>query len=145
MLLKCNLKKSYNSPFSQNEVKMFSQTIVLNYRSKSRNQLDKMHWAEKRLLKKQYALLIRHKMKKKSITKWGSVPRLDLIIVCHRKRKLDFDNLVGGLKQLIDALHCEGFIFDDADDYVKMHISQVKDDDERIEITRMPLENREIN
>ena len=64
-------------------------------------------------------------------------PSVDLLIVCNRKRKLDHDNLVGGLKQLIDALVSEGFLYDDAPKYVRnMHIIQNKNVNEFIEISR---------
>ena len=36
-----------------------------------------------------------------------------LVIIGNRKRELDFDNFVGGCKQLIDALSRERFIWDD--------------------------------
>jgi len=37
----------------------------------------------------------------------------NLVIIGVRKRELDFDNFVGGCKQLVDALTHEGFIWDD--------------------------------
>ena len=47
-----------------------------------------------------------------------------LVILSYRKKKLDYDNLIGGCKHLIDALIEEGFIFDDSPDYIDLNIEQ---------------------
>ena len=69
--------------------------MTLDIIIKSRNVLDRLHWAVKRKLKQEYALLIRNKMRTKPHYK-------ELIteptffkheIVSYRKRYLDFDNL----------------------------------------------------
>ena len=117
-----------------------ADTFRLAYRSKSRNEIDKYHWAQKRLLKKQYAILVRNQMKLKNIKKTSKYQKL--LITCNRKRRLDYDNLVGGLKQLIDALVCEGFIFDDDPTHVEMHITQQKSKLEFMEITRIQIEKK---
>ena len=49
--------------------KIMSDTIILEYRSKSRNEIDKYHWAERGLLKKQYGLIVRNKMRINKIKK----------------------------------------------------------------------------
>jgi Holliday junction resolvase RusA-like endonuclease len=110
---------------------------MLDLKSKSRNEIDKMHWAVKRRLRKEYCLLIRNQMRLKNVRKAGGNSVYELHITCYRKRKLDYDNLVGGLKQLIDALWYEGFIFDDNEKHCCiMNIIQVKASGERIGITR---------
>ena len=65
--------------------------------------------------------------------------KYDLLIDCNRKRELDFDNVVGGLKQLIDALVCEDFIFDDSPEYINLIITQTKNKKEFIDITRIKV------
>ena len=47
-----------------------------------------------------------------------------ICILSYRKKKLDYDNLVGGCKGLIDALIDEEFIFDDSPDYIDLHVEQ---------------------
>ena len=50
-----------------------------------------------------------------------------LYILSLRRRKLDHDNLVGGCKQLIDALCDEGFVWDDCTNYLtSLQVEQVK-------------------
>ena len=89
--------------------------MTLDIIIKSRNILDRMHWAAKRKLKQEYALLIRNQMRtKKHYHDLITEPKFfTLEIVSYRKRLLDYDNLVGGCKQLIDALSKERFIWDD--------------------------------
>ena len=102
--------------------------MILDIIVKSRNVLDRLHWATKRRLKQEYALLIRNQMRTKPHYKEliKEPTKFTLEIVSYRKRYLDFDNLVGGSKQLIDALTEEEFIFDDSPDYINLNIKQLK-------------------
>jgi len=93
---------------------------------KSRNLIDKLHWAEKRNLKNDYIFLIRNQMHIKKLKKASYNSRYKLGIYSYRKRLLDPDNLVGGCKQLIDALCDEGFIYDDNPKCVVLDIDQYK-------------------
>ena len=94
---------------------------------KSRNVLDRLHWAVKRKLKQEYALLIRNKMRTKPHYKEliTEPTFFKLEIVSYRKRYLDFDNFVGGCKQLIDAMIEEKFIWDDSPKYLDLRVKQV--------------------
>ena len=105
--------------------------MVLDVIIKSRNILDKMHWAAKRKLKQEYALLIRNQMRtKKHYNELITKPTFfTLEIVSYRKRLLDYDNLVGGCKQLIDAMVDEQFIWDDSPKYLDLRVKQVKNSD----------------
>ena len=97
--------------------------LVTPIRIQSRNVLDKLHWAAKGRMKQEYALLIRNQITRKKVSK-AKKKKYKLIILSYRKRKLDYDNLVGGCKQLIDALIQEGFIFDDSPDYIDLKVQQ---------------------
>ena len=98
--------------------------IVTPIRVQSRNVLDRQHWAARRRLKQEYALLIRNQIKRKKITK-AEQKKYKLLILSYRKKKLDVDNLYGGsCKSLIDALIQEGFIFDDSTDYIDLKVEQ---------------------
>ena len=80
------------------------------------------------MLKKEYALLIRNQMKlKKHYSEPIKEPTFfTLEIVSYRKRYLDFDNLVGGsVKQLLDAMIDEQFIWDDSPKYLDLRVKQV--------------------
>ena len=52
------------------------------------------------------------------IEKVDKYTKCSLSIEVYRKRIIDWDNLVGGCKQLIDALCREDYIFDDAHKYL---------------------------
>ena len=110
--------------------------IALPIKIKSRNQLDRQHWAEKRRNKKTYALLIRNQMRLRKVPK-AKEEKHTLIITSYRKRKLDPDNLVGGCKQLIDALVDEDFIFDDSAKYIDLQVEQHKAPENLTIITRV--------
>jgi len=88
-------------------------TIEIPVEIISRNGIDKYHWSKRGKLRDKYQLLIRNKMTLGKIkpVKVGQV--CSLVIIGYRKRELDFDNFVGGCKQLIDALSRERFIWDD--------------------------------
>ena len=102
---------------------MEDDIITLPIKVESRNKLDKQHWAVKRKSKQYYALFIRNQMRLKQI-KVAEKKKYKLVILSYRKKKLDFDNLVGGCKQLIDALVDEGFIYDDSPDYIDLNVAQ---------------------
>ena len=108
-----------NKYLTENE----ADIITLPIKVESRNKLDRQHWAVKRRSKQQYALFIRNQMRLKKI-KAAEKKKYKLVILSYRKKKLDWDNLVGGCKHLIDALIEEGFIFDDNPDYIDLNIAQ---------------------
>ena len=58
-------------------------------------------------------------------------------IKCFLKRRIDLDNLWGGLKQFIDALSIEGFIYDDSFNYLDTAISQEKSKEFKIIVERV--------
>ena len=102
---------------------MKQETLSLPIKINSRNVLDRQHWAQKRRTKKEYALLIRNQMRLGRIS-LAKQEKFDLIIHSFRKKLLDFDNLVGGCKHLIDALIDERFIFDDSPKYLTLTVEQ---------------------
>tara|TARA_B100001250_G_C19656838_1_gene725234 strand:+ start:485 stop:856 length:372 start_codon:yes stop_codon:yes gene_type:complete len=81
----------------------------------SRNAMDKKHWSEKKSIRQIYSVLVRNQMRLTKKREVGTGEVVEKIrITAYLKRLYDFDNLVGGCKQLIDALSNEGFIWDDA-------------------------------
>ena len=105
--------------------------MILPISIKSRNVLDRLHWSKKSILKKEYALLVRNQMKLK---KHYSLPVQEptfftLEIVSYRKRLLDYDNLIGGCKQLIDAMIDEKYIYDDSPKWLDLKVKQVLNKD----------------
>lgn len=100
------------------------QVLVLPIRVKSRNVLDREHWAVKMRDKKEYALLIRNQMRLNKIPE-AKQKKYSIAIISFRKKRLDYDNLVGGCKHLIDALIEENFIYDDSPDYIELKVDQI--------------------
>tara|TARA_Y100000401_G_scaffold38325_1_gene28928 strand:+ start:18757 stop:19122 length:366 start_codon:yes stop_codon:yes gene_type:complete len=103
--------------------------MILDIIIKSRNVIDKLHWAAKGRLRDEYILLIKSEMVRKKIPKADKDRCYTLEIVSWRKRLLDYDNLVGGCKQLIDAMVHAGFIYDDSNKHIRLMIKQVKNTD----------------
>ena len=114
------------------------ETIEIDHRVFSRNKIDKMHWAEKGRLKGQYRILIRNQMRLNKIKETDG--KCKIIINCYVKRMMDMDNVWGGLKQFIDALCTENFIWDDSNAWLEIkQIKQIKSKDAKIVVSRLIL------
>ena len=114
------------------------ETLHVDHRVFSRNKIDKMHWAEKGRLKGQYRILIRHHMRENKIKETES--KCKIIINCYVTRLIDVDNMWGGLKQFIDALCTENFIWDDAPAWLEIkQIKQIKSKEAKIVVSRLIL------
>ena len=103
---------------------MESDIITLSHKIESRNVLDRKHWAVKRRCKQIWALLIRNQMRLKKIKECDIEEKFELSIISYRKKLLDYDNLVGGCKQLLDACSEEKLIWDDAPKYLDLKVEQ---------------------
>ena len=101
--------------------------ITLPIKIKSLNEIYKLHWSQKSRLRKEYALLIRNQMRKNKIQEILKPQTASLHILSFRKRKIDYDNLVGGCKHLVDALCDENFLWDDSPKFIcKFRVEQIK-------------------
>tara|TARA_Y100000593_G_C4308588_1_gene337119 strand:- start:1059 stop:1442 length:384 start_codon:yes stop_codon:yes gene_type:complete len=112
--------------------------ITLPVSVNTRNKLDQMHWAVRHRLKKTYELLVRNQMRLNKVKKAEPGDVYELSILTFRKYRIrDYDNLVGGCKQLLDALSGEAFIWDDDTKYIgKPKIEQQHSKIESTIITR---------
>ena len=114
------------------------ETLHVDHRVFSRNKIDKMHWAEKGRLKGQYRILIRNQMRLNKIKETES--KCKIIINCYVTRLMDLDNVISGLKQFIDALCTENFIWDDAPAWLEIkQIKQFKSKEAKIVVSRLIL------
>ena len=112
------------------------ETITIDHKVFSRNAIDKMHWAEKGRLKGQYRILIRNQMRLNKIK--ATEDKCVIKIECYVKRMMDMDNVVSGLKQFIDALVTEKFIYDDSPTWLIIkEIRQIKAKESKIVVERM--------
>ena len=109
-----------------------SDTIKIPSKIESRNVIDRLHWAAKSRLRKVYQLFIRQEMSHYRLKKAEPGEKFILELTTFRKRRIgDHDNLVGGAKQMIDALVHEGFIWDDDTKFIgKPSIAQMKSKEE---------------
>ena len=90
----------------------------------SRNVLDRQHWAVKRKEKQHWCLLVRNQMRLNKVRFTEEKEKHSIEIISYRSRKLDYDNLVGGCKQLLDACSEEKLIWDDAPKYLDLKVEQ---------------------
>ena len=114
-----------------------NDVLELKMKILSRNILDRQHWAVKRKDKQLWALLIRNQMRLNKIKLTKDKEKHNIKIISFRSRMLDYDNLVGGCKQLIDAMIQEGLIYDDNPEYLDIEITQVKSKQQLTIITRV--------
>ena len=86
-----------------------------------------MHWAARHRLKKEYSLLVRNQMRLNKIPKADTGDVYQLSILTFRKYRIrDHDNLIGGCKQLLDALSSEAFIWDDDTKFIGKPITKIR-------------------
>ena len=103
-----------------------SDIITLPIKVESRNKLDRQHWAVKRKSKQIWALFVRNQMKLNKIKKAETGEKFKLTIISYRKKLLDYDNLVGGVKGLLDACIDEELIWEDSPKYLNLKVEQHK-------------------
>ncbi len=111
-------------------------TIKLQLQIPSLNKLLRTHWALRRQKKQQWGLVIKNKTKE---IKNHQFNRLE--ITSHRTRMLDYDNLVGGCKEIIvDNIKNLGLIIDDDPKSVLVSYTQKKCD-KKNQHTEIKLKN----
>lgn len=95
--------------------------LVLPRPTPSLNRQFGQHWSKRAKLKKQWAWMVRAERLKITYADWiiaGEWIKADgprkVTIDRWGPRLCDHDNIVGGAKQLIDALVSEGFLVDDS-------------------------------
>ena len=111
------------------------EEIAIDHKVFSRNHIDKLHWAEKGKLKGQYRILIRNQMRLNKVKETDK--KCNIKITCYVKRLMDTDNMWGGLKQFIDALSTENFIYDDSPNWLNIQeVRQIKAKESKIVVVR---------
>ena len=101
---------------------MEKDIIELPISTPSLNKTIKWHWSKRSRKRKEYQFMIAGQMNKIKCRKATKEDMCRLVITTSVRRKYDYDNLVGGMKNLIDALKREGFIYDDSPDLSLIHI-----------------------
>lgn len=96
--------------------------LVIPKMSQSRNQLDSMHWAERHRQSKIWDMEVKII---KARQNWEDrMYKQKVIITSYRKRKLDADNLSGGLKSCLDSLVKNKLLVDDRPEWVEIEYKQ---------------------
>jgi len=81
----------------------------------SQNVRDRTHWRILQQNKKSFSVLVRNQITLKGVRLAGVGECFTVFFMSSRPRRiLDHGNLVGGSKDLLDALTLEKFIFDDS-------------------------------
>lgn len=103
-------------------------TLWLEIVTPSQNQWDKWHWGKQERWKKSACLVLRSAVNKaggrSKLPLGGENRSTDTGVMVSMKltrlgpRKLDYGNLVGGAKGLVDVLKLEGLIVDDSDSWI---------------------------
>ena len=90
----------------------------------SLNKLQRMHFHARTRLRRQYETICHFQATGANRAKRFEFRRVS--ITRHSPRELDFDNLVGGCKLLVDALERTGLIYCDAPQYLRVEYNQRK-------------------
>ena len=76
------------------------------------------HWSKKHELRKRWAWLVRAARIRAKVFEAPKYPRAVLTLERYGARMLDHDNLVAGMKPLVDSLVKEGFIAGDSPQHI---------------------------
>jgi hypothetical protein len=90
----------------------------------SLNQLRKMHFHAVKRLRDRYTVILRTHAT--ALNRAGPYQFRRVIIERRGVRALDYDNLVGGCKPLVDALCRAGLLWDDAPKHCQIQYTQTK-------------------
>ena len=105
-------------------------TVEIAEVTPSLNQLVRMHWAKRRKLRPQYAWAVRAAASDAGWAVGGDMypvlaPKMQVRITSYRAKTLDYDNLVGGMKPLVDALKDACLLRDDSPEWANISYVQV--------------------
>jgi len=90
----------------------------------SPNELNRMHWAERRRLKETFGWLLASALNKLPKIPKATGPRR-LVIERHGRKAMDQDNLAGGAKGLIDCIREQKLVLDDNPNVCQMEFRQI--------------------
>lgn len=98
-------------------------TLTLPFSSPSQNDLQRWHWAKRRKYRVDMGLLIRMQVRARRYPRAQTPMVLEMLRV--GPRCLDYGNLVGGFKPILDALVSEGMLVDDAPRWLQDRYQQL--------------------
>jgi Holliday junction resolvase RusA-like endonuclease len=89
----------------------------------SLNKVLRMHWSAKRDLRDNWTLLVRSQLDGAYLK---PMVKMRVTITLWHSRIYDKDNAFGACKVVVDALKHNKLIFDDSQEYLELHVEQVK-------------------
>jgi len=100
--------------------------LKLPYPTKSNNELVRMHWAAYQRHRREMDAIMQAERRKVGLLTAVGGERRKVVITRYGPRTLDHDNLVGGVKPLIDALRGAGVIWEDDPTHIDLEVHQRK-------------------
>jgi hypothetical protein len=101
-----------------------SYTITVPTVPPSLNQVLRMHWAKKRLLKKDWIAMIAHSL----LLEGWRMKKVDVkqrvVITIHNARTYDKDNAYGSCKVILDAMKTLELLVDDRKEWLDVDVKQ---------------------
>ena len=106
-------------------LKRLPYLVTIPSLSPSLNKYRREHWSKRRLYRKDFGeeLMVGDGGR---VPKVGKGEKRKVKIVSYRKSLVDRDNLIGGMKPLIDALKDRRLIFDDDDAHLELEVELKK-------------------
>jgi hypothetical protein len=101
-------------------------TIMLPFATPSQNAYQRWHWRRRSELRDTCQMIIRVFLRVRPLPQARAPYRATVSVLRLGKRMLDYGNLVGGCKPVLDALVREGVIRDDSPRWVAEQYNQDK-------------------
>lgn len=93
----------------------------------SLNKLIRMHWRERQKLQQTWDWEVKAAMRETYQEITFDHPKRRVRIISYRKRIMDTDNYIGGLKPLCDSLISNHLLVDDSNKFMVLDASQERD------------------
>lgn len=87
------------------------------------NEILRWHWAKRRKVQDTYRMAIHAAMDGVRVPRFKPT-KCKVEVASYRKRLLDFDNLVGGTKLIVDALRKLGIVYRDSPKWLDLGVRQ---------------------
>jgi len=101
--------------------------LVMPRLTPSLNKLLAMHWRERQALNRTWDWEVKVAMRETYEEITFDHPKRKVRIISYRKRIMDSDNFVGGLKPMIDALVLNHLLVDDSNKFMILDPKQERD------------------
>lgn len=101
--------------------------LVMPRLTPSLNKLIRLHWRERQQLQRTWDWEVKAAMRETYQEITFDYPKRMVRIISYRKRIMDADNYIGGLKPLCDSLILNHLLVDDSNKFMILDASQERD------------------